>query len=238
MADIGARNIFAPVTSTSSGTPAPSTIDSAKKRTFAAAANFSTPPLAGIGIWDRSARRWITAATGGQILAQGPGQRRYVFDVSAAEPVEGVNRLRHEAELAGLDVDLLLLCEVLEHASAPVELLRKLVSCLRPGSLLFVTVPHEQVPIADIPDAPWYRAYLRMLVKWKPLLTLGDFYSTAFRVKFGRIPPFGFAKMHEHLNFFSAKSLGLALNRSGFNVLECGLASPAGPLVAVAAHRA
>src|SRR6266481_8635379 len=55
----------------------------------------------------------------GQILAQGPGRRRYVFDVSGAEPVEGVKRLRDEAELAGLDVDLLLLCEVLEHASAP-----------------------------------------------------------------------------------------------------------------------
>ncbi len=174
----------------------------------------------------------------GQILAQGPGRRRYVFDVSAAEPVEGVKRLRDEAELAGLDVDLLLLCEVLEHASAPVELLRKLASCLRPGGLLFVTVPYEQVPIADIPSAPWYRAYLRVLVKWKPLLTLGDFYSTAFRVKFCRIPPFGFAKMHEHLNFFSAKSLGLALSRGGFDVLECGLASPAGPLVAVAARRA
>jgi hypothetical protein len=170
----------------------------------------------------------------GQILASGPGANRYVFDISGAEPVAGVSSLRSEAEMAGLRVDLLLLCHVLEHVSTPLDFLQRLKPCLAPGGLVFIEVPWEQFPLADIPERPWYRAYLARLARMSTMLRLVDFYSTAVRVKLRRIPPLGFAKMHEHLNYFGERSLRSLLEHSGFQVLECARLSRSGPVVALA----
>ncbi len=171
----------------------------------------------------------------GQILAAGPGRQRYVFDISGAEPVPGVVRLSRQEELQRVRADLLLLCHVLEHVSEPTGFLDALKPRLAPGALVFVEVPFEQFPLADIPGSPWYEAYLAWISRRPRLLRLIDFYSTAVRVKFRRIPPLGFAKMHEHLNFFGERSLRYLLERTGFRVLECAATSPAGPLIALAA---
>ena len=170
----------------------------------------------------------------GQILSEGPGRLRYVFDLSGVKPIAGIQSLPDEAALSQTRVDLILLCEVLEHASEPVDLLQRMANHLQPGGLVFVTVPYEQISLADIPAGAWYRSYVASLQRHPALLRWIDFYSTASRVKLGRIPPFGLAKMHEHLNLFTAAALGRALEAADFEILECGLASPAGPIVALA----
>jgi hypothetical protein len=173
----------------------------------------------------------------GQILSDGPGRLRYVFDLSGVQPVTGIQGLPDEAALGRTRVDLVLLCEVLEHASEPVGLLQRMGSLLLPGGLVFVTVPHEQLSFADIPTGAWYRRYVSSLQRHPALLKWIDFYSTASRVKFRRIPPFGLVKMHEHLNLFTPAALGHALEAAGFEILECQLASSAGPIVALARYR-
>ena len=40
------------------------------------------------------------------------------------------------------------------------------------------------------------------------------------RVRVGVIPPLGFAKLHEHQNFFSPDGLRRILTRGGFDVLR------------------
>lgn len=52
------------------------------------------------------------------------------------------------------------------------------------------------------------------------LLRTLDFYSTAFRVKTGILPPLGFAKVHEHVNAFSSSSLARVLEKAGLSILR------------------
>ncbi len=169
----------------------------------------------------------------GQILAEGPGSARYVFDLSGAEPIPGVRKVAHERELDDLDLDLILLCEVLEHASDPVEMLRAVVERLKPGGLVFITVPSEQLRIGDIPAGGWYERYLDSLSAHPKLLSFLDFYSTVSRVKLQRIPPLGFAKMHEHLSLFAPEALRRTITAAGLAVLVCEAPSPKGPIVAL-----
>lgn len=170
----------------------------------------------------------------GQLLAEGPGRKRYVYDISGAAPVAGVSRVGSEAELRELRVDLLLLCNVLEHVSEPSAFLEDLKPRLTPNGILYVEVPSEQFPLTDIPAASWYERYLDRLSRANWVLRLADLYSTAIRVKFRRIPPLGFAKMHEHMNYYHRESLAILLTRVGFQLLECSETTAGGSIVALA----
>ncbi len=60
-----------------------------------------------------------------------------------------------------------------------------------------------------------------------------DFWSTAVRIKFGFIPPLGFAKQHEHLNYFDAPSMATLVSKAGLEVLECSKVASSGAIVAL-----
>jgi SAM-dependent methyltransferase len=156
----------------------------------------------------------------GQLMAGGPGRSHFVYDISGVEPEAGVTGL-DAASLAGRTFDLILLCEVLEHVSNPMRVLEDVVSHIGPGGLFYVTVPNQEFPLTDIPTGAWYRRYLRGILKRRWAILLVDFLSTGFRVKFRRVPPLGFVKLHEHINFFVPDSLAIALRRAGLAVLTC-----------------
>ena len=153
-------------------------------------------------------------------MVGGPGRGHFVFDISGVEPEPGVVSI-DAASLAARDFDLVLLCEVLEHVSDPMRVLREVTDHVRPGGLLYVTVPNREFPLTDIPTGVWYRTYLRQLLKSRWVTVVADFWSTGFRVKFGHIPPLAFVKMHEHVNFFDQSSLAGVLGRAGLNILTC-----------------
>jgi SAM-dependent methyltransferase len=157
----------------------------------------------------------------GQLLAGAPGEKHYVFDISGVRAEPGIIQIDDPSELATLRFDLLCLCEVLEHVSAPQDTLSEVISLVRPGGLLFVTVPNREFPIADIPGGNWYRGYLNAILKSRVITIALDFWSTVWKVKFGRVPPLGFAKMHEHINFFDPASLRTILEHHRLSVLEC-----------------
>jgi hypothetical protein len=87
--------------------------------------------------------------------------------------------------------------------------------------MLYITVPNREFPLADIPTGGWYPAYLRLVLRNRWATLAVDFWSTAVRVKFGRVPPLGFVKMHEHINFFDPACLRTMMRRSGLDVLAC-----------------
>ena len=159
---------------------------------------------------------------GGQLLSDGPGNRRAVFDLSGAPPLPGIERVTSEDALANRQFDLVVLANVLEHVAAPTAQLAKLRGLLAPGGVIFVAVPDERFPLGDLPSGRWYRRYLDVIRRLTPLHIMLDFYATAVRVKMRRIPPLGFAKMHEHVNLFSPRALVTCLELAGFRVLECG----------------
>ncbi len=124
----------------------------------------------------------------GQLMLGGPGRDHFVFDISGVEPEPGITSLS-AASLAGQKFDLVLLCEVLEHVSEPAHVLRDVLTHVKLGGLLYITVPNREFPFTDIPAGKWYRNYLKLLLKSRWLTLLVDFWSTGCKVKFARIPP-------------------------------------------------
>lgn len=161
------------------------------------------------------------AGDSGQLMAGGPGKDLSVFDISGAAPVEGVTAITDEKDLVGRLFDLVLICGVVEHFSEPLPQVKRVVELVRPGGLVYVEVPDEQFSLEAIPAGRWYGGYLRHLARTKLPMVLADFWSTGFRVKFGRIPPLGFAKQHEHLNLFHVESLSNLVTLAGLAVLSC-----------------
>jgi SAM-dependent methyltransferase len=157
----------------------------------------------------------------GQLITGGPGRRHYVYDISGVEPNPGIIPIADVEEASERAFDLVLLCEVLEHVSEPARFLDKVKGHVRPEGLLYVTVPNREFPLADIPTGAWYPAYLQLLLKNRWVTLAAEFWSTAFRVKFKRIPPLAFVKMHEHVNFFHLRSLTELLRSVGLTILIC-----------------
>lgn len=156
----------------------------------------------------------------GQFIPDGIGAELHVYEVSDAAPVAGVRKITDERELEAGGYDLVLLNHVLEHVPEPVPLVRKLASLLKPGSgALYVEVPFERYRIWSGRGGA-QRAYLGWLARHGGLLRGADFLSTLCRVALGTVPPLGFPKLHEHINFFGQASIGEAFARSGLAMSE------------------
>lgn len=168
----------------------------------------------------------------GQLLADGPGIERLVFDPSDAVPLPGIAKVRSEADLAGRSFTIVTLCNVLEHSPFP----DRLLASIKPlaASLLFIELPLERYSLTAVGRSPLYLAWLRLLLRVPLLLRAVDLWSTAWRVKANLVPPLGFLKLHEHLNFFDTRSLTALLEQCGFTILEVGVNPESGYLIAVA----
>ena len=157
----------------------------------------------------------------GQFIPDDIGAERFVYDVSNVDPIASVVRLASAEAVNARCYDLVMVCHVLEHMSDPGGGLRAVMPVLAEKSFLYVEVPFEQFDISFVGRGAWYRRYLNAVARCNKVATLIDFISTACRRKLKFIPPFGFAKMHEHINFFTASSLRALLEKNGFSVVAC-----------------
>lgn len=162
----------------------------------------------------------------GQTIPAAVGRTKFVYDLSGVEPVPGVSRIADVTELNARKFDLVLLNAVLEHCSEPSQVLAQLRPLARSGqSLFYVEVPFERPNLTCVGRSNLYRGYLRTLARWQRALLLVDFCSSALRVRLGFVPPLGFVKLHEHINFFSQEALRSLMTSNGFKVLSCERAS-------------
>ena len=76
----------------------------------------------------------------GRFIPDIPGSK-YVFEISDIDPVPGVARIRSESELG--KYSLVLLAHVTEHATHPLNLVRKLSAYVEPGGHLYIETPQE-----------------------------------------------------------------------------------------------
>jgi SAM-dependent methyltransferase len=156
----------------------------------------------------------------GQFIPDGLGGERFVYEISGRPPLPGI---RAVADLSGLEgsFDLVMICQVLEHLPdlpAQLDILHRLAGA---GGVLYVEVPLERPDLRRAGAWPWGGRGLRWLAGHPWLLRCVDFYSTVARVRCNRIPPWGFLKASEHINFFTTGSLEALLRRKGFQVLAC-----------------
>ncbi|MCM2305851.1 MAG: class I SAM-dependent methyltransferase [Sulfuritalea sp.] len=167
----------------------------------------------------------------GHMLTAVNANRKAVFDPSTCATLPGIERYSDDATLPGA-WDLILSCQVLEHVSAPDVYLRKIGGLLAESGWLYLEVPAENwrpAPGSEALRAAW----LRQMLRCRPLLMAADLLCTASRIKLGRLPPLGFVAMREHLNYFTADALNAILTNNGFTIDACGI-NRAGQLFAVA----
>jgi Methyltransferase domain len=157
----------------------------------------------------------------GQFIPESLGTERYVYEISDAKTVEGVEHLN---SVNGRQFDFVILAHVLEHCSEPRQILQLLKPLAHDRTLFYFEVPYERPSLRLAGKHGGQRLYLNALLRIPLLLTMVDLYSTVARIKFGLVPPLGLQKCSEHLNFFNEPSLCALLESDGFEVLESGTA--------------
>jgi hypothetical protein len=190
----------------------------------------------------------VDAATVGSVLDFGGdkgqfipdefgGAARYVYDMSGVDTVDGVVGLASLDGLAPGGVDFVMCSHVLEHVSAPRDLLREVTGVAGADTLIYLEVPLDP-PV----EFPFPRTDLPPLTRVRMTLRSNPVLLAAYQgIRGLKVSP---TMMHEHINFFSEASLqelldreGLVVRRFDTNVLDVGwsnvrvlscLASPAG----------
>uniref|UniRef100_E6PD92 Uncharacterized protein n=1 Tax=mine drainage metagenome TaxID=410659 RepID=E6PD92_9ZZZZ len=171
----------------------------------------------------------------GQFIPDDIASDKYVFDISGAVPEAGVTALSSVTDLRKNRYDLIMLCHVLEHLSEPASILEELRSLSTNSSAFyFVEVPYERFSMPFSSENAALRWYLTAIGTMPaPILTAIDFYSTAVRTKLALVPPLGFPKLSEHINFFDVSSLTALLQRCGFEVVACRVMNQAKTTVGI-----
>ena len=146
--------------------------------------------------------------------------RKAVFDLSGETPVIGMEVFSCRENIQET-WELLLSSHVLEHLSDPLDHLRDIASLLEPNGWVYAEVPSQHWKNYSAPLA-MQEAWIRWLCGKPWMLKAWDVLSTGVRVKLGKLPPFGFVPMREHVNFFTADALRNLLSRAGFQVVHQG----------------
>jgi len=157
----------------------------------------------------------------GALIRDLSASRKAVFDPSGGAVEPGIELLAEMPTAA--DWSFITCAQVLEHVSDPSALVGSIRACLKDRGIVYLEVPDQSWRSWKAFRPP--RALLEFLCRHPVMLLAADVYSTFFRVKFRRLPPFGFVPMREHVNFFTLRALTALAERCGFAVLSRGATS-------------
>jgi hypothetical protein len=137
-----------------------------------------------------------------------PGARPFVYDISAVDPEPGVEGARDLAACRAGEFDLILNSNVLEHVGLPRVLLEQIGSVATHKTRVFLEVPFES-PLSR-------QLVVRRIVQLGILLVARP--STGLFLA----GPRGLCLMHEHVNYFGARSLQALTASCGWSVEASG----------------
>jgi hypothetical protein len=137
-----------------------------------------------------------------------PKAKRFVYDISEVETVPGVIPLHSEEECRQHQFDLIVTSNLLEHVGFPRQLMQPITAIASPGTLVFHEVPFEVSG-----------GFMTMAKRMAQLAVLGISRPT---VAASLMKPGGLHVMHEHVNYFSPKSLDALMQQTGWKVLASG----------------
>ena len=155
----------------------------------------------------------------GQFIPAGLLARKWVFEISGVEPIQGVELITDFVQLANKSFDLVMLCHVLEHVMEPRTFLHEVMTHVTSAGFLYIEIPLERPHINSVSKnmtITWYQ----WLDHHPFCLRIIDFLSTASRMLLGWLPPLGLLKTSEHVNFFDESSLQALLAAEGFSCLR------------------
>ena len=134
--------------------------------------------------------------------------KKYVYDISEIEPLDGVISLGSLDECRTHQYNLILCAHVLEHVSNPIEIVKQLKSLMNKGQYLYVELPF---------DSPFYKNKFSDLQ-----FVFNRYFSwiTLFKHFLQARKNANLHMMHEHINYFTPKSLKNILENEGFKMLH------------------
>lgn len=155
--------------------------------------------------------------------------KKYLYDISDNTAVSHVQKVKAH-ELFQKKFNMLILCNILEHLSSPQVFIQSIKPLLANSGYVYIEVPYEPFSIWQWGSGRVRRLYLKSLLKIRPLFVMIDFFSLVGRLQFHFVPPFfGFIKLHEHINFFTLKSLELLLESCGFKIIKINISNIENP---------
>lgn len=172
-------------------------------------ANFLRQELTGL-----SAESLIVDIGGdqGQFVPQDMGMAGYLIEAGDRRPYPGVTHVSSLDDLPDAKGLLLIMSHVLEHMPNPRSFVSYYLKTAiqKYGSVhVYLEVPLETFHLSRMMGAKAYRRYLKIMSLGPalPVLVGVDFFSLLARGLLGFVFPPLCVKMHEHINFFSPKSL-------------------------------
>lgn len=134
--------------------------------------------------------------------------RRFVYEISGVDPIAGVEALRSLEECSQHRFDLIVTSNVLEHVGSPRDVIAQIATVCGPDTLVFTEVPLESVT--------------GLRTRLKRIAQAGLLAVTHPAAALQIVGPGMFQLMHEHVNYYSQKSLNRLMEVSGFKVLASG----------------
>jgi hypothetical protein len=133
------------------------------------------------------------------------GAAAFVYDISGIPAVDGVTPT---TDPAGCQADLIINSNVLEHVGFPRRLLGEIVEATPAGGMVFLEVPCE---------SPFRLARILRRVAQAGVVAL-----TRPALAFSVARPAGLYMMHEHVNYFTERSLATLMRCGGCAVVAAG----------------
>jgi hypothetical protein len=137
-----------------------------------------------------------------------PASRRFVYEISGVDLLAGVEPLRSVEECRQHRFDLIVTSNVLEHVGSPCNVIAQIASIASSETLVFNEVPYE--------------CGTDMRIRLKRIAQAGVLAATRPRLAWQGLGPGMLNLMHEHVNYFSPRSLDRLMELSGFKILASG----------------
>jgi hypothetical protein len=145
---------------------------------------------------------------GGQLIQDMPASSKYVYDISGVPKRNGIIGLNAFSDCRARSYDLVVCSNVLEHVSFPKQIVSQITQLASSSTLIYLDVPLES-PLS--PSSVFKRMCQTLVLcglRIRDALTL--------------LRPGMFYLMHEHVNFFSVKSLSALAESMGIRVVATG----------------
>jgi hypothetical protein len=143
----------------------------------------------------------------GQFFPQNVEGTKYLVDLSAQPGVHKNFTVVNSLSEISNPVELVMNCGVLEHMSCLTGIIADLSNALSASGVIYLEVPLDSFKTSRIHKSKFYKHYLSVISRNKPIFVFLDFITGATRQIFRTIPWFGIVKQSEHINYFNKLSL-------------------------------
>lgn len=133
---------------------------------------------------------------------------RYIFDISNVDILPGIKKINYISESDNKKFDFIMCCHVLEHVSNPSEIINNILKFSHNGTKFYFELPYDSHKVLT-------PIYINIFFKF---FKMNSFIYKLYFKLIKRMECEPLFQMHEHINYFSIKSLQRLLELNGLKV--------------------